>query len=219
MKVRELNIDSEVIVFVIVNQDNEDVLEWEVEATQYAVLPDEEGNFFVKGLEISNTGIAEVYVGMILPERISEIVLKNNVLGQLTVLECIETSSSQYLPSVASECYGDYELYYVKSNPKIGIDVLKEGLQLSDYYGAIAEDLGYIYRDEECINEAIEAFKISEEIGVSSCYIYKELADLYDVLGNTPMKEEYNLKYIENGGLWECNTNCVSLHFLAFGLK
>lgn len=201
MKVRELHIDSEVKVFVIINQDNEDVLEWEVEATQYAVLPDGEGDFFIKGLEISNSGIAEVYVGMILPERISEIVLKNNVLGQLTVLECIETSSNQYLPSVASECYGDYELYYVRSNPKIGIEVLEEGLQQSDNYGAIAEDLGYIYRDEECINEAIEAFKISEEIGVSSCYIYKELADLYDVLGNTPMKEEYNLKYIENRGL------------------
>ena len=91
MKVRELHIDSEVKVFVVVNKDNEDVLEWEVEATQYSVLPDEEGNFFVKGLEISNTGISEVY--------------------------------------------------------------------------------------------------------------YKELADLYEELGNTPMKEEYNLKYIENGGL------------------
>ncbi|EHO11657.1 hypothetical protein [Myroides odoratimimus] len=73
MKVRELHIDSEVIVFVIINQDNEDVLEWEVEATKYSVLPDEEGNFFVKGLEISNTGISEVYVGITLPERISEI--------------------------------------------------------------------------------------------------------------------------------------------------
>lgn len=30
MKVRELHIDSEVKVFVVVNKDNEDVLEWEV---------------------------------------------------------------------------------------------------------------------------------------------------------------------------------------------
>lgn len=50
-------------------------------------------------------------------------------------------------------------------------------------------------------SSSYKAFKISEEIGVSSCYIYKELADLYEELGNTPMKEEYNLKYIENGGL------------------
>lgn len=199
MKVRELHIDSEVKVFVVVNKDNEDVLEWEVEATQYAVLPDEEGNFFVKGLEISNSGIAEVYVGITLPERISEIGLIKNTLEQIEVLE--NMFSSQFLPLVACESYGNYELYYVHTNPKIGIEVLEEGLQQSNHYGAIAEDLGYIYRDEECINEAIEAFKISEEIGVSSCYIYKELADLYDVLGNTPMKEEYNLKYIENGGL------------------
>lgn len=50
-------------------------------------------------------------------------------------------------------------------------------------------------------SSSYKAFKISEEIEVSSCYIYKELADLYEELGNTPMKEEYNLKYIENGGL------------------
>lgn len=160
MKVRELHIDSEVKVFVVVNKDNEDVLEWEVEATQYSVLPDEEGNFFVKGLEISNTGISEVYVGITLPERISEIGLIKNTLEQIEVLE--NMFSSQFLPLVACESYGNYELYYVHTNPKIGIDVLKEGFRQSNHYGAIAEDLGYIYRDEQCIHQAIKLLRLAK---------------------------------------------------------
>ncbi|EHO09282.1 hypothetical protein HMPREF9714_01960 [Myroides odoratimimus CCUG 12901] len=160
MKVRELHIDSEVKVFVVVNKDNEDVLEWEVEATQYSVLPDEEGNFFVKGLEISNTGISEVYVGITLPERISEIGLIKNTLEQIEVLE--NMFSSQFLPLVACESYGNYELYYVHTNPKIGIEVLEEGLQQSNHYGAIAEDLGYIYRDEQCIHQAIKLLRLAK---------------------------------------------------------
>ncbi len=35
MKVSEIYNNSEIKVFTIVNQDNEDILEWEVEATQY----------------------------------------------------------------------------------------------------------------------------------------------------------------------------------------
>ncbi|EHO11656.1 hypothetical protein HX045_15670 [Myroides odoratimimus] len=70
--------------------------------------------------------------------------------------------SSQFLPLVACESYGNYELYYVHTNPKIGIEVLEEGLQQSNHYGAIAEDLGYIYRDEQCIHQAIKLLRLAK---------------------------------------------------------
>lgn len=196
MKVSEIYNNSEIKVFTIVNQHNEDILEWEVEATQYDVLPNEENHFLVKGLKISDDGTTEVYMNMLLPERISEIALEKEEDRKIEVLN-IYTSNDRFIPLVACESYGNYELYYLEDNPIIGINILKTGLDKSNDYGAIAEDLGYIYRDEQCINEAIEAFKISESVGVSSLYIYKELTDLYEELSNTQMREEYNRKYNE----------------------
>ena len=65
----------------------------------------------------------------------------------------------------------------------------------------IAEDLGYILRDEGQIEEAIENFKKSEEFGPSSEYIFLELSKLYEELGQSEKKIEYLQKFKDNGGI------------------
>jgi tetratricopeptide (TPR) repeat protein len=49
--------------------------------------------------------------------------------------------------------------------------------------GPIAEDLGYIYRDEGRDEEAIEAFILAIDEGPSFHFIYWERADLLDRVG------------------------------------
>ena len=134
------------------------------------------------------------------PERIAEIVIKQGSNGQ-TKVESIYDQVKSIIPSIASECFGDYELYYSKENSQIGIDILKSGLTIATNKNVVAEDLGYILRDEGRIEEAIEAFKISEENGPSSEYTFWELAGLYEQLGQTDKQKEYKQKYKESGGI------------------
>ena len=131
---------------------------------------------------------------------IAEVVIKQGSNGQ-TKVESIYEQVKSIIPSIASECFGDYELYYSKENSQIGIDILKSGLTIATNKNVVAEDLGYILRDEGRIEEAIEAFKISEENGPSSEYTFWELAGLYEELGQTDKQTEYRQKYRDNGGI------------------
>lgn len=71
----------------------------------------------------------------------------------------------------------------------------------SDLKTVIAEDLGYIYRDENRVEEAIDSFMTSEKTNPTSEYIYQELAQLYGQLDNKAKEQEYQQKFKENGGV------------------
>jgi tetratricopeptide (TPR) repeat protein len=134
------------------------------------------------------------------PERNAEIIIKRNIIRK-TKVESIYDQKETIIPAVASECSGNYELFYAKKNPQIGIDILKEGLNKSANKNVISEDLGYILRDEGRTEEAIEAFKISEEFGPSSEYTFWELSELYGEIGQMEKQIEYKQKYKNSGGI------------------
>src|SRR5258708_19541219 len=92
---------------------------------------------------------------------------------------------------------GVYELFYSKKRPEVGIEVLQGGLRSSAKKAAIAEDLGYILRDERRFQEAAEAFEIAVEEGPSSYFIYGELAGCYGETGNKELADKYR-KLFEN---------------------
>ena len=181
-------------------QDDENELNWTIEATDFEFIPEEENYYIIKAFEVSENNKTDCYIGIMAPERIAEIVIKQGSNGQ-TKVESIYDQVKSIIPSIASECFGDYELYYSKENSQIGIDILKSGLTIATNKNVVAEDLGYILRDEGRIEEAIEAFKISEENGPSSEYTFWELAGLYEQLGQTDKQTEYRQKYKDNGGI------------------
>ena len=73
----------------------------------------------------------------------------------------------------------------------MGIRILRDGLNNSDRKCFIAEDLGYILRDEGRTEEAITAFRYSADEGPSSEFIYLELMQLYDEIGDAEKVEHY----------------------------
>ncbi len=194
MKLKDIFTDINTKVFVLVNQDDDDELNWTIEPTDYALLPEEENMYFIKAFQVSSYKTADCFLGIITPERIAETVIKRASNGQI-VAESIYDQEKTVIPAIASDCFGNYELYYAKENPKIGIDVLKKGLNQATNKNVVAEDLGYILRDEGQVKEAIEAFKMSEENGPSSNYIYLELSQLYKALGQTDEEIKYQLKF------------------------
>ena len=200
MKLKDIYKERNTNVFIVTEQDDDNELNWTIEATDFELIPEEENYYFVKAFEISENEKTDCYIGIMTPERIAEIVIKQGSNGQ-TKVESIYDQVKSIIPSIASECFGDYELYYSKENSQIGIDILKSGLTIATNKNVVAEDLGYILRDEGRIEEAIEAFKISEENGPSSEYTFWELAGLYEQLGQTDKQKEYKQKYKESGGI------------------
>ena len=200
MKLKDIYKERNTNVFIVTEQDDDNELNWTIEATNFELIPEEENYYFVKAFEISENEKTDCYIGIMTPERIAEIVIKQGSNGQ-TKVESIYDQVKSIIPSIASECFGDYELYYSKENSQIGIDILKSGLTIATNKNVVAEDLGYILRDEGRIEEAIEAFKISEENGPSSEYTFWELAGLYEQLGQLDKQTEYRQKYKDNGGI------------------
>lgn len=200
MKLRDIYKDGLTKVFIVTEQDDDNELNWTVETTDYELIPEEENYYFVKAYEVSQNGKTDCYIGVMTPERIAEVVIKQNSNGQ-TEIESIYDQEKSIIPAIASDCFGDYELFYSKENPQLGIDILKSAITKATNKNVVAEDLGYILRDEGRVKEAIEAFKISEENGPSSEYTFLELAGLYEQLGQLDKQTEYRQKYKDNGGI------------------
>jgi tetratricopeptide (TPR) repeat protein len=200
MKLKDIFKESNTNVFIVTEQDDDNELNWTIEATDFELIPEEENYYFVKAFEIFENEKTDCYIGIMTPERIAEIIIKQRSNGQ-TKVENIYDQEKTIIPSIASECFGDYELFYLKENPQVGIDILKSGLAIATNKNVVAEDLGYILRDEGRIDEAVEAFKISEENGPSSEYTFWELAELYGQLGQKDKQSEYIQKYKDNGGI------------------
>ncbi len=192
--------DTNTCVFAVTNSDNGDELEWSIEPTDFVLLPEEEDSYIVKAKQIYRDRSVDCFLAIMTPERIAETVIKLNKDGNV-VAESIYEQENSVIPAVASDCFGDYTLFYPKENPQVGIDILKNGLDKAINKNVVAEDLRYILRDENRFEESIEAFKISEEAGPSSEYIYLELSRLYKRLGQTTKQLEYEQKFKEHGGI------------------
>ena len=200
MKLKDIYKERNTNVFIVTEQDDDNELNWTIEATDFELIPEEENYYFVKAYEVSQNGKTDCYIGVMTPERIAEVVIKQNSNGQ-TEIESIYDQEKSIIPAIASDCFGDYELFYSKENPQLGIDILKSAITKATNKNVVAEDLGYILRDEGRVKEAIEAFKISEENGPSSEYTFLELAGLYEQLGQLDKQTEYRQKYKDNGGI------------------
>lgn len=200
MKLKDIFSDIKTKVFVVTDQNDENELNWTIEPTNFHLLPEEENYYFVKAKQVSTNKTTDCFIGIMTPERIAEIIIKRNIIRQ-TKVESIYDQKQTIIPAVASECYGNYELFYAKENPQIGIDILKDGLTKSTNKNVVSEDLGYILRDEKRTEEAIEAFKISEEFGPSSEFTFWELSELYAEIGLIEKQSEYKQKFKDSGGI------------------
>jgi hypothetical protein len=117
--------------------------------------------------------VKNCYMDISLPERINDYAyfVEDNELRQVRPHKV----PGNVIPAIAIDCFGVYELFYSKIAPEVGIEVLRRGLSLG-WKPPIAEDLGYILRDEGRYREAAEMFQLAVEEGPSCSYIHEELA-------------------------------------------
>ena len=182
-------------IFKVLNSENE-VLNWIIEPTLLEIIPsnDEDGDYIIQALLISQDKSEEsCYMNMITPERISDYVIYDLQSPKVTAPHNLK--NKDVIPNMASDCFGQYELYYSEINPEKGINILRQGLIRSKEKSVIAGDLGYILRDEKRYEEALEAFLISEENEPSPEYTYAEISDLYKELGDLENSKKYLRKF------------------------
>lgn len=187
---------TEVRIFRVEDADNDDPGKWDVEFADSRVLLETEGFFIVKAKNVLSDGrIRDCYIDISLPERINDYTYYFDG-------KCLEVSPSyavegDVICAVPIDCCGDYELFYSRLNPDLGIEILNEGLGLSERKSCIAEDLGYILRDEGRIKEAAEMFQIAADEIPSSYFIYGELAACYEEIGENAEAEKYNAMFAQ----------------------
>jgi tetratricopeptide (TPR) repeat protein len=183
-------------IFCVEDSDDEDQTKWDVKPISARILPEAEGFFIVKGKNISQDGtIRDCYIDISLPERINDHAYVFD--GKSLKIGYPYEFEGNIICAVAIDCFGDYELFYSKINPDVGIDILKEGLAISQQKHYIAEDLGYILRDEGRFKEAAEMFQIAVDETPSSYFIYGELATCYEKVGYAEKSEKYKALFAQ----------------------
>lgn len=186
----------DVSVFAVLASDADDKSEWDVKPLDGSILTesDEHDFFIVKAKNILSDGtVADCYIDMCLPERISDYAyfLRGDHVDFRYHHEC----DGDIICAVPIDCFGVYELFYSRAKPDIGIEILKRGLRVSLHKTYIAEDLGYILRDESRFAEAAEMFQIAVDAEPSSYFIYGELAGCYDEIGQADKAKKYRAMF------------------------
>lgn len=197
MDLKDIFNHRNVNIFVVTEDDYDNELNWVIQPTNHALIPAQEGHYFVKAIEVSKKNTSECYMEFKTPERITGWVVKENVNG-LPYVGNIYHQKNTIIPAIACDFPGFYDIYSAKENPQIGIDVLRNGLKKATNKSAVAEELGYLLIDDDRIEEAIEAFKISEENKPTTRYIFFELAKLYAKQGELEKSAEYTEKFKNN---------------------
>lgn len=193
---------TDVNIFKVVKEKSDNPLDWKIKPTKEILIPYTDAHFIVRAKMIdSDKNVNDCFINLTLPERIADFVIYSDT-NELKYRPIYELKGIDIIPAVASDAFGVYELYYSKNDPDIGIEILRNGLSLSKDPSVIAEDLGYILRDEKRYQESIDAFLIAEKHGVSSEYTYIELSDLYLSLGDYDKSKEYDEKAKELTKRW-----------------
>lgn len=191
MKLLEAIKFSKFSILEIINDDEDNPSNWDVEPVDSQILNSRDGYFIVKAKNIlPSKEIVECYIDLTLPERISDYAYFYD--GKTIQYDYLHEFKGDIICAVPIENYGNYELFYSKIKPEVGINTLKNALDILQSKSAIVEDLGYILRDESRYKEASEMFQISANSKPSSYFIYGELADCYKQIGDNEKAHHYS---------------------------
>ncbi|MDZ4850116.1 MAG: hypothetical protein SGI77_12595 [Pirellulaceae bacterium] len=175
------------------DDDGEGVDSWHVDPIDAPVLLQSEISqfFIVKAIQVLPSGTTrECYIDIQLPERATDYAY---FVGESAIdFDYPHNYEGEIISKVPIDSFGIYELFYSKTLPDIGIEVLRRGLPQSKRKSHIAQDLGYIFRDERRYAEAAQAFQISADEGPSSYFIYDELSGCYEKIGEHALAQKYD---------------------------
>lgn len=181
-------------IMEIIDNEDEHPLNWSLLSTDEKVIPSS-GHYLVRGQQILNNTERTCWMNISTPEMTSDYVFTIDAKNSKIVLNHYHVLSNEVIPNKLSNTFVNYEFYYTKINPQIGIDILKKEIENVSEKGLICEYLGYIYRNEGEQNRAIDWFLKCLEFGEpSSKSIYKEISNLCYEQGKLEIAKKYQRK-------------------------
>ncbi|WP_425396845.1 tetratricopeptide repeat protein [Aeoliella sp.] len=170
-------------------EDNED--DWYLEPIDAPLLEESEVSHFfvVKAKRVLPGKVDDCYIDICLPERISDhaYFVREGRLEKGYHHEF----SGEIICAVPIDCFGVYDLFYSRTMPELGIEILQRGLEVASRKTFIAEDLGYILRDEGRFAEAADMFQLAVDNESSANGIIAELAACYEGSGQSELAAKY----------------------------
>jgi hypothetical protein len=171
---------------------------WQLRPLDVRVLSDDGsgGGFYVVAAlhVVPGQPAADCFLDVSFPERINDYAYF--LQGDHLIHDYTHRFPGEIIPAIAMDCFGSYEMFYATGAPQIGIDVLKQGLAQCSRKQFIAQDLGYILRDEKRYREAAEMFElVVAEEAAPSYFTYGELPQLYAHLGDEKKQAKYSALY------------------------
>ncbi|HNE47497.1 MAG TPA: hypothetical protein PLM27_15085, partial [Chitinophagales bacterium] len=76
MNIRDIYKAPDTKVFIITESDYDNELNWVIEKTDHALIPEEQNYYLVKAFEVTRGEIKDCYLGVSIPERFADIVVK-----------------------------------------------------------------------------------------------------------------------------------------------
>jgi hypothetical protein len=179
-----------IAIFRIDVTNVDDPADWNADAVDSPVLHKQEGFFLVRAKIVRpDASVQDCYMDISLPERINDSTYFFD--GKSLAVKNTHKCEGDVICAVPIDCFGNYELFYSKINPEVGLQILRSGLSMSQSKHYIAEDSGYILRDEGRFIEAAAMFQIAANEGPSSYFLYGELASCYSAIGDSGKAKIY----------------------------
>lgn len=175
-----------------IRSDSDSLQDWNLEPIIAPTLAthqrsDPNGFFVIAAKQIMPDGSTrKAFRDVVMPERVIEMCY---TLVDGCVFQTYPAPEEEIIPIVTIEGFGNYEDFYSRRHPEIGIEALREGLMAATLKWPIAMELGYILRDEGRPQEAIDAFSIALDSESSIAAAYLERSRLYKELGRNDAAE------------------------------
>lgn len=181
-------------IMEITDSEDKNPLNWSILSIEEKVIPND-GHFLVKSKQILENEERTCWMDISMPEMISDYVFTIDAKNSKIVMNEYHSLADKVVPNKLSNTFANYKFYYTKSKPIIGIEILKKEIENVSKKGLICEYLGYIFRDEKDNDESLKWFLKSLEFGEpSSEYIYGEISEIYDEIGEAQLAKKYRDK-------------------------
>ena len=181
-------------IMEISDSEDKNPLNWSILPIEEKVIPND-GHFLVISKQILENEERTCWIDISMPEMISDYVFTIDAKNSKIVVNEYHSLADKVVPNKLSNTFANYEFYYTRVKPIIGIEILKKEIENVSEKGLICEYLGYIFRDEKDTDESLKWFLKSLEFGEpSSEYIYGEISELYDEIGEAQLAKKYRDK-------------------------
>ncbi|MBK7009817.1 MAG: hypothetical protein IPH36_14895 [Saprospiraceae bacterium] len=136
-------------IMEISDSEDKNPLNWSILPIEEEKVIPNDGHFLVISKQILENEERTCWIEISMPEMISDHVFTIDAKNSKIVVNEYHALADKVVPNKLSNTLTNYEFYYTRVKPIIGIEILIKEIENVLEKGSICEYLGYIFRDEK----------------------------------------------------------------------